>query len=276
MLDSFGDTSAFIKKTMRALHERNHHDSVFSKDITDSSITSAVLFLLGPDCEEKRFSPKPCLILNKRSLKVKQPGDLCCPGGRISSRLDPYLAKLLYLPGSPLARWPYWPLWRKHRNQEARSLALLFATCLRESFEEMRLNPLGVKFLGPLPSQQLVMFRKVIYPMVCWTGRQKHFFPNWEVESIVFVPLRNLTNPSYYARYRLHIAKPHENKKDPDIIDYPCFLHEHQDESEVLWGATFRITMVFLEIVFGFKPPDTESLPVIHGSLDENYLTGSR
>ena len=154
-------------------------------------------------------------------------------------------------------------------------MALLFATCLREGFEEMRLNPLGVKFLGPLPPQQLVMFRKVIYPMVCWTGRQKRFSPNWEVERVVYIPLQNLLNPSNYARYRLHIGSSRKNEKDLNVKEYPCFLHEHRDEYEVLWGATFRITMVFLEIVFGFKPPDIESLPVVYGSLDENYLTGS-
>ena len=275
MQNYLGDSQALIKQILYALQERNHNNMVFSKGVTDSSITSSVLFLLGPNCQGKGFSPTSCLILNKRSLSVKQPGDLCCPGGSISSGLDFYLAKLLYLPGSPLSRWPYWSLWRKKQRKEARRMALLFATCLREGFEEMRLNPLGVKFLGPLPSQQLVMFRRVIYPMVCWTGRQKRFSPNWEVEKIVYIPFPNLLNPSNYARYRLHIGSSRKNGNDLNVKEYPCFLHEHRDEYEVLWGATFRITMVFLEIVFGFKPPDIESLPVVYGSLDENYLTGS-
>jgi hypothetical protein len=248
---------------------------IFSNGITDSSITSSVLFLLGPDCQGKRLSSMPCLILTKRSSRVKQPGDLCCPGGSISSGLDFYLAKLLYLNGSPLSRWPYWSIWRKKRHKEARRLALLFATCLREGFEEMRLNPLGVKFLGPLPSQQLVMFRKVIYPMVCWAGRQKRFYPNWEVERVVYIPLQNLLNPSGYACYRLDVESSRKNGDHINNIEYPCFVHEYQGESEVLWGATFRITMVFLETIFGFKPPDLDSVPVVYGSLGENYLTGS-
>ena len=111
--------------------------------------------------------------------------------------------------------------------------------------------------------------------MVSWSSHQKKFFPNWEVEKVVYVPLRNLLNPSNYARYRLDIGISNKNGKNGQIKDYPCFLHENSDEHEVLWGATFRITMVFLENVFGFKPPDIESLPVIHGSLDENYLTGN-
>jgi len=70
MLDSFGTTSAFIEQIMYVLQERNHNDMVFSKGVTDSSITSSVLFLLGPNCEEKGFSPTPCLILTKRSLNT--------------------------------------------------------------------------------------------------------------------------------------------------------------------------------------------------------------
>jgi len=276
MQNCLRDSQAFIEQILYALQKRNNNNMVFSKGVTDSSITSSVLFLLGPNYQGKGFSSTPCLILTKRSLRVKQPGDLCCPGGSISSGLDFYLAKLLYLRGSPLSRWPYWSLWRKKRHKEARRLALLFATCLREGFEEMRLNPLGVKFLGPLPLQQLVMFRRVIYPMVCWTGRQKRFFPNWEVERVVYIPLQNLLDPSNYARYRLYIESSRKNGNDLNTKEYPCFLHEYQEEPEVLWGATFRITMVFLEIIFGFKPPDMNSLPVVNGSLCENYLTGSR
>jgi hypothetical protein len=30
----------------------------------------------------------------------------------------------------------------------------------------------------------------------------------------------------------------------------------------------------FMGYVFGFKPPDLETLPIIEGSLDQTYLTG--
>ncbi|MEA3436387.1 MAG: CoA pyrophosphatase [Thermodesulfobacteriota bacterium] len=276
MLNYSGDTSAFIKQIIDALHGNNHDERIFSGGIKNSSSASAVLFLLGLMGEGKRFASEPCLILNKRSLKVKQAGDLCYPGGSISSRLDSILAKLLCLPGSPLSNWPYWQKWRKEQHRQARRLALLFATSLREGFEEMRLNPFRVKFLGPLPPQQLVMFERVIYPMVCWISGQKRFSPNWEVEKVVYIPLKNLLMHSNYVCYRLNIKPNHENEKKSIVKDFPCFLHEHNDSVENLWGATFRITMFFLEIVFGFKPPDIESLPVVHGTLDENYLTGNR
>jgi hypothetical protein len=120
---------------------------------------------------------------------------------------------------------------------------------VRESIEEMRLNPFGLDFLGPLPAQPLVLFQRVIYPMVVWISGQRRFYPNWEVEKIIYIPLRDLLNPALYARYQLRF-----------------------EEAEVLWGATYRITAVFLNYVFGFAPPDLNSLPEIHGSLSKAYL----
>lgn len=275
MMNGRCKTSDFIDRAMDRLYEENGRDRIFPKGVANASTTSAVLFLIGRCRQQKDSCDMPCLILNKRSLKVKQHGDLCCPGGSISSRVDAFLSKFLYLPGTPLTRWPHWQTWQKHRRREARNLALLLATCLREGVEEMRLNPLGIKFLGPLPSQKLIMFQRVIYPMVCRIGRQKQFSPNWEVEKIIYIPFKDLLNPAYYARYQVKIETSGEKENHPDIRDFPCFMHHSGDSTEVLWGATFRITMVFLEIVFKFKPPDMESLPVVFRSLDKNYLTGN-
>ncbi len=275
MLKLLSHTPTLITHIMHALNEPDKRNSFFPGNVTDSSYSSAVLFLLGPQCKTKEFPQEPCLILNKRSMRVKQPGDLCCPGGSLSSRLDPYLAKLLYLPGSPLKRWPYWSLWHEQQQKEAGQLAMLFAASLRESFEEMRLNPLGVKLLGLLPRQQLVMFRRIIYSLVCWIPRQKRFWPNWEVEKVVYIPLRNLLDPKNYARYRLQFEIKPQKVQNQGTGEFPCFIHKDQDVTENLWGATFRITMAFLDLVFGFKPPELQSLPVVEGTLDANYLTGN-
>ena len=85
-------------------------------------------------------------------------------------------------------------------------LRLLLATALREGAEEMRLNPLGVGFQGMLPPEHLVMFNRTIYPMVGWVQRQQRFFPNWEVERIVRIPVRALLVPTDYIRLRLTMA----------------------------------------------------------------------
>jgi hypothetical protein len=259
-----------IKHIIRRLYERNHQHPVFPNDGIDWQTASAVLFLLGRYPQKGRFSGEPCLILNKRSVNVRQPGDLCCPGGRVSRRLDAGLATLLRLPMLPLARWHYWHHWRKTRPRDAKWLRFLLATGLRESVEEMRLNPFGLDFLGPLPAQPLVMFQRVIYPMVVWVLSQKRFYPNWEIEKIIYIPLRDLLNPARYARYRLRFEA---QSTAPQVNTFPCFRYEKENKAELLWGATYRITAVFLEYVFGFVPPDVNSLPEIHGRLSRAYLS---
>ena len=276
MSDFLRNPSALTEHIIRVLQERNSRERIFPRATIELQTTSAVLFLLGRHFRNNKDPAEPSIILNKRSPKVKQPGDLCFPGGGVAPRLDSYLSKLLTLPFFPLARWPYWSKWRDQGQRESRNLALLFAASIRESLEEMCLNPLGVKFLGPMPSQNLVMFPRVIYPMAGWITRQTRFLPNWEVEKIVRISLRDLLNPDYYARYRLDFGPLYTNGKNGTTQDFSCFVHKEQEENEILWGATYRMVMVFLELVFGFSPPDIESLPVVYGALDKNYLTGSR
>ena len=74
----------------------------------ESAQISAVLFLLGPGTDGK-----PVLILNKRSRHVRQPSDLCCPGGGVRPALDSFLARWLRLPAPPLSRWPKGFWWRR-------------------------------------------------------------------------------------------------------------------------------------------------------------------
>jgi len=272
MRDLFKNPRALTEHISQALHEKSQGGNEFPQDVFFSPVTSSVLFLLGRQCNG---SSEPCVVFNKRSLRVRQPGDLCFPGGRVAPRLDFFLSKALQSPLSPLGRWRFWPQWRDRRREQAHRLSLLLATSLRESVEEMRLNPFGVTFLGPMPSEDLYMFRRILYPMVVWIHRQKRFLPNWEVDKIVYVPVRELLNPDAYACYRLYFKVDGKRGGDGTIQDFPCFRHQNEKEQEVLWGATFRIVMSFLEMVFGFRAPATDSLPVIYNTLDQRYLSGS-
>ncbi|MFO7601795.1 MAG: hypothetical protein R6X27_18610 [Candidatus Desulfacyla sp.] len=282
MLHLLGDASALCTQILRVLHEKSGDASLFPDRVSASPSASAVLLLLGRGPGRPGLSPEPCLIFNKRSIKVKQPGDLCFPGGRMAPGSDIYLSRILRLPLFPLARWPYWQHWRRLRPTEARRLSFLLAASLREALEEMRLNPLGVTFLGPLPRQKLEMFDRVIYPMAGWIGRQKRFFPNWEVEKIVHISIRDLLIPDGYGCYRLQMGPRPQNRPvagqrqgtPPVTRDFPCFMHQKGNEREVLWGATYRITMLFLDLIFGFTPPPVKALPIIEGALDDAYITG--
>ena len=234
---------------------------------------SAVLLLIG--WSQDSGHPGPCLILNKRSAFVRQAGDICCPGGGVEQKMDRLFAGLLKLPCTPLTRWPMWRRLRRKRLVTASSLSLLFATGLRESLEEMRLNPLGVTLLGPLQPQQLVMFRQTIYPFVCWVESQKQFYPNWEVEKVVRIPLALLLSRTGYGRLRLQLkGSPGSGARHPSGQEFPCFSWVDREDKEILWGATFRIITQYLHLIFEFTPPEMAGLPLIQTNKDASYLSG--
>ena len=270
------DKARLIAKIQSATAQYVLPHQVYPEDWQELAGASAVLFLLGFNNCGNGAIPEPCLILNKRSDKVRQPGDLCCPGGGIMPTLDPLLGKTLTLPGFPMARWSLWKDFNAERREQAHILRSLFSTCLRESFEEMRLFPLDVMFLGPLPFQELVLFKRMIYPFAGWVGHQKRFFPNWEVDKIVSIPVRKLLDPANYVRYRYSFTLPQTNQVVWQTYDSPCYLHQNHQGREVLWGATCRITLNFLKIVFDFEPPDIATLPAVKSDMHADYLGGKR
>ena len=209
---------------METLAKRTRETCLYPESPSDSRGTSAVLFLLSVCPQETGLPPEPCIVLNKRSKLVRQAGDLCFPGGGIIPNVDFIGAKLLGLPFFPLGRWPYWQEWRKSRREESTSLALLLATGLRESLEEMRLNPFGVEFLGPMPAQTLLSFQRVIYPLIVRIKNQKRFFTNREVEKVVSIPIKDFLQPEKYVRYRMHFeSSPGGNGEV--LQEFPGFFH---------------------------------------------------
>jgi 8-oxo-dGTP pyrophosphatase MutT (NUDIX family) len=233
---------------------------------------SAVLFLLTQRRVDGAGEPESCLLLNKRSQSVLQPGDLCCPGGGVANS-DKVLSRLMHLPFSPLYRWALWSRWRLEYPEMTHRLALLFTTGLREAWEEMRLNPLKVSFMGPLPVQQLILFKRQIFPLAAWVSSDQHLKPNWEVERLVYVPLRQLLDPDNFGRYRLTFKAGRREQRRQN--DFPCFIHRGMRGTEILWGATFRIAVDFLKLVFDFNLPDMDTLPVVRGKRGKTYLNGS-
>ena len=233
---------------------------------------SAVLFLLTPCRVDRNIGFEPCLLLNKRSQQVLQPGDLCCPGGGVEPR-DRWLSQLLRLPFSPLGKWTYWRRFKAGDFKRAKQLALLMATGLREAWEEMRLNPLKVRFLGPLAAQRLIMFDRVIQPLAGWIPKSQNLSSNGEVDRIVHIPLRRLLDHHNYGRYRLDMTRRGETPGYKQ--DFPCFIHRGRRGQELLWGATFRITLDFLTQVFDFEHPGLNGAPLYVGRLGKSYLKGS-
>jgi 8-oxo-dGTP pyrophosphatase MutT (NUDIX family) len=267
---------ALQARIIELLTERCGCESLFQSEPYEGVRTSGVLLLLAKETIEPGRPPEACVILNKRSEEVRQPGDLCCPGGAVEGNLDPTLSKLLTLPGMPLARWPHWRYLRRDCPEAADFLSLLLATAIRESWEEMRLNPFFIRFLGPLQSQCLILFRRVVHPMVAWVRWQKRFRLSREVEKIVRIPLRSLLDPSLYGCYRLTVPPHLEWRFQGEEHDFPCFLQPNRDGADLLWGVTYRMVTLLVELVFGFKPPPLASLPVTRGTLDSSYISGNK
>jgi 8-oxo-dGTP pyrophosphatase MutT (NUDIX family) len=268
------DTAALRERVISVLSKNCGVETLFHNEDCGYGVrTSSVLLLLGELLSGEGGVPEACVILNKRSKEVKQPGDLCCPGGGIE-KLDHFLARLLSFRGSSLYKWPYWSELKTGQPESAQFFSLLYAAGLREAWEEMGLNPFGLTFLGPLPTHCLVMFRRSIHPMVAWVSHQKKFRLSWEVERIVRFPLRALLNPSNYALYRMYVPPHLEWRFRGITVEFPCFIYKTEERAELLWGATFRIVTNFLELIFGFQVPDIEKLPMVPVSVDEGYVLG--
>ena len=213
-------------------------------------------------------------LLSKRSRRVQQPGDLCAPGGGSHSWLDSFSEKLLQfglLPGvggpglEPAKRW----------GKETYEKILFFlGNALRESWEELRLSPFNVEFLGPLPTYCLQSRRWIIFPLV---GRVKQSWRpklSWEVEKIVSIPLESFFHPENYAVYSLEVPEKLAAHGIPNPWEFPCLVHRENGEEEILWGATFKVIQTFFKIVFDFIFPSPDSRSVIHKPLASNYLSG--
>lgn len=269
-----GDPTALRVHIQHALHTGNNPQALWDDGHPIDNHLSVVFFLLGLYRRTPDQPLEPCVILNKRSSKVRQPGDICCPGGGIAPRFDGLAARLLRLPLASLRQWHYFRFWQQRAPQTLPRLSLLLATALREGWEEMRLNPLGVCFQGVLPPEHLVMFKRMIYPLVGWVNRQRHFSPNWEVERIIRIPIRDLLHPAGYVGLRLKMTARTAREGGQEFQDFPAFRYQSPAGTEILWGATYRITMNFLDRVFGFAPPDTGRGSVVEKCLTENYLTG--
>lgn len=217
--------------------------------------------------EEGRF----VFQLIKRSSLVPQPGDLSLPGGILHPLLDRLLKPFLIHGPLPILGGKARE-YALHLNRSAFPLIALFlTTALRESWEEIRLSPAHVRFLGALPSYSLTLFRRTIFPLVGFVENSGLPRPNREVEKIVEIPLSSFYQEENFACFR--IGGP--GSKGRESLEYPCLIHRGSDGiDEVLWGATFFIIVSFLEIVMEFRLPEWRNGPVVARSLRPDYMTG--
>ncbi len=229
---------------------------------------SAVLIPLKFD----RSRSEPLVVLNKRSDWVVQPGDLCFPGGGLDRRNDRILGFLLAWGILPTRRSGPFRNLASMGGPHKRVLLTLVASVLRESWEEMRLPPWKVEYLGCLRPHSMASFPRTIFPVVgrilgLWEGR-----PNWEVEKILLVPLRSLLDPDRYALCRMRLPGPAGGERTE--WEAPCFVVPDPGQEEVLWGATFQILSKFLEAVADFSVSGVRLRRTVVKDLPAHYFTG--
>jgi hypothetical protein len=165
----------------------------------------------------------------------------------------------------------------KRRGKETyRKILFMLGSALRESWEELRLSPFNVEFLGALPTHGLHSRRWIIFPLV---GRVKRTWKpklSWEVEKIVSIPLNVFFQPANYAVYSLQVPENFTALGIPNPWQFPCVVYKDDGVEEILWGATFKIIQTFFRVIFNFSFPSSDSKRVIHKALPLNYLSGSQ
>jgi 8-oxo-dGTP pyrophosphatase MutT (NUDIX family) len=212
--------------------------------------------------------------LIKRSSLVSQPGDLSCPGGMIHPVIDHLLRPLLTHGPFPIIRGPARAYALQRGSKSFHITTLFLANALRETWEEIRLPPCRVRYLGPLPTYSLARFRRTIFPLAGYVENAGPSRPNREVEKIVEIPLADFFREELIGCYTLSVPNPAEAGVSIPIR-HPCLIHRSSDGGEeILWGATFHILFQFLAIVADYQLPDWSEGPVIQRTLRPDYLTG--
>lgn len=222
------------------------------------------------------YSGKGLVIhLVKRSKLVSQAGDLSFPGGMLNPFLDRILMHLIRFVYPPIMTGGALRYARKRGKSAFSTISLFFANALRESWEEVRLNPLNVEFLGPLPSYDLYLFQRSIFPLVGLIKKNPRFRSNKEVEKVIAIPLCDFFDAKHYAACILR--KPDGSTLNrTDRRELPCFIHNDIDgQQEIIWGATFQIIMSFLTTVFDYQISPSYSQRIIEKKIKPSYLTNA-
>ncbi|MBW6486549.1 MAG: CoA pyrophosphatase [Syntrophobacterales bacterium] len=209
------------------------------------------------------------ILLIKRSSTVAQAGDLSFPGGMLNPIGDRILRYIFLYRLLPALRHNAASATDGKKSKSSRLITLFMTTALREAWEETGLSPFHTELIGPLPTYNLIFFKRTIFPIAGFVKNHGLLCPNSEVEKIVEIPLASFYNPA--AIGSLEIETPGQNTPP---IAYPCLIHYGNDgKEEILWGATFNITVDFLSIVMDYRLPENRKGPVISRKLSSGYLS---
>lgn len=245
----------------RLIREENHAGG--------SHLAAGVLLLI-----HERQPGEMVFQLIKRSGRVSQGGDVSCPGGMLSPRVDGRLARLTCHGFIPAFFEPAVHFARKRPEGAWEIINLFLANAIRESWEEVHLHPYNVACLGALPTYSLTLFRRTIFPLVAFVKDPWPFRPNPEVDKVIEIPLRHFYESRHYAWFTVEKDTVDASPGDRPS-HFPCFVHQDGSKPpDILWGATFFIILNFLALAFAFQVPPIPSERVFSRVLSADYLTG--
>jgi len=274
----FENPKAFLARSVEKLgksfcdFQTTFRRLAFSQKTDHPHLAAGVLLPLLFQESTSREKGQFVFQLIKRSPLVPQSGDLSLPGGMLHPVLDRLLRPFLIHGPFPILRGKARVYAHQQQKPSFRLITLFLTNALRETWEEIRLSPARVRFLGPLPTYSLTLFRRTIFPLAGFVDNPGPLRPNREVEKIVRIPLSSFYKEDAFGCYQIDASVHAEHR----LIQYPCLIHHDSDgKDEILWGATFHIIIGFLGIVLNYSLPEWRNGPVIFRKLHCNYLTGS-
>ncbi len=114
----------------------------------------------------------------------------------------------------------------------------LMAAALRETHEEVGIEPHQVRVIGTFPGRRTNATDIAVTPYVGVIEGNPELRPDpKEVAEIFSVPLAALSDPRYRGAYRW--------KRNGFASDYPAILYAGQ----VIWGLTYSLTLTFLQLL---------------------------
>jgi 8-oxo-dGTP pyrophosphatase MutT (NUDIX family) len=114
----------------------------------------------------------------------------------------------------------------------------LLAAALRETYEEVGIEPQSVEVLGSFEGRRTHSTDIMVTPFVGMVHGSPELRPDpKEVAEIFEVPLRALSDPRHRGAHRWH--------RNGSASYRPAILYERQ----VIWGLTYELTMRFLELI---------------------------
>jgi 8-oxo-dGTP pyrophosphatase MutT (NUDIX family) len=114
----------------------------------------------------------------------------------------------------------------------------LLAAALRETHEEVGIEPHQVRVLGNFPGQRTRATNIAVTPFVGAIEGNPELRPDpKEVAEIFTIPLSDLSDPRYRGSHRL--------KRNGATADFPAIVYGGQ----VIWGLTYTLTLSFLRLI---------------------------